>query len=259
MKSRTLPASVKSTSALRRMPSFTSLRYLKAFGREGNVCAFKLTGSAHIIVESVTGRAMTLVPGNVFLGTPGYRESTRWVVGGVPRRGLMPGKKYWVLAQCGVVGDLVAGTPVAKSFLGQAIYLGAVAAENGRMLALGQFALQHLRERADYGAPVYLIVGTSAEVGKTTAGIVTLQTLLKYGHTRTVVLKATGTSAVAEIALYEDHGASHVFDCVDFGVPSTYSPDRVRIGRMFENALDICLSVPADAVLVECGGDLLGA
>ena len=40
-----------------------------------------------IIVEAVSGRAMTLVPRDVFLATPGYRESTRWVVGGIPKRG----------------------------------------------------------------------------------------------------------------------------------------------------------------------------
>ena len=29
--------------------------------------------------------------------------------------------------------------------------------------------------------------------------------------------------------------------------------------RLFDQALDTCLSIPADAVLIECGGDLLGA
>jgi hypothetical protein len=256
----TLPANVKWTSALRRLPSFHRLRYVKAAGLEGCVCAFKLASeSSPIVVEAVSGRPMRLVPGDVFLGTPGYRESTRWVVGGIPKRGLVPGKTYWVIAECGMVGDLIAGTPLAKTFLGQAKYLGAVSGDDGRTLTLKQFAVRATDRAADHRAPVYLIVGTSAEVGKTTAGLAVLRALLEYGDQTVIVLKATGTSAITEIAAYQDYGAAQVFDCVDFGLPSTYPSNRKGMDRIFDRALDICLSIPADAVLIECGGDLLGA
>src|SRR5262249_22008781 len=84
-------------------------------------------------------------------------------------------------------------------------------------------------------------------------------TLLEKGHASVVVLKATGTSAIAEIALYQDYGATDVFDCVDFGLPTTYPSDRKDMNRVFDRALDTCLSMAADAVLIECGGDLLAA
>src|SRR5262245_4007700 len=123
-----LPANLKTTSVLRRIHFCNTLRYIKAPGFEGQVSAFKLVdGSEPIVGEGVSGRAMTLLPGDLFLGTPGHRESPRWVVGDIPRGGLVPGKIYWLLADSGLVGDLVAGTPHAKTFLGQARYLGAVA------------------------------------------------------------------------------------------------------------------------------------
>jgi hypothetical protein len=202
---------------------------------------------------------MTLAPGDIFLATTGYRESTRWVVGGTPKRGLRPGQTYWVIAECGVVGDLVAGMPIAKSFLGRARYLGGVVADGTRILSLGDFAAPRVRRPTDGKAPLYIIAGTSAEVGKTTAGTAVLRTLLLQGYRTVVVLKATGTSAVTEIAAYKDYGAAQVFDCVDFGLPTTYGPDPKSMTRFFDRALDTCLSAPADAVLVECGGDLLGA
>ncbi len=256
----TLPADVKKTSALRRIPPSTALRYVKARAKEGQVCTFRLANeSSPIQVEDTFGRAMTLVPGDLFLGTTGYRKSTRWVVGGMPKGGLVPGQKYWVISECGVVGNLVADTPMSKTFVGRARYLGAVAGEDGRILSLGDFAVQHARRAADRKAPLYIIAGTSAEVGKTTAGLAVLQTLLLQGYDTVVVLKATGTSAITEIAIYKDHGAAQVFDSVDFGLPTTYGPSPKSMTRFFDRALDTCLSIPADAVLVECGGDLLGA
>jgi len=72
-------------------------------------------------------------------------------------------------------------------------------------------------------------------------------------------LKATGTAMVGEIAVYRDFGAIEAFDCVDFGLPGTYPSSRDGISDIFFNALDFCLSLPADALVVECGGDLLGA
>jgi hypothetical protein len=258
MAGRALAVDIKRTSVLRRLPPLGTLRYREVPATEGSVCAFELAADGSpIVVEAGSGRAMALVPRDVFLATPGHRESTRWVVGGIPRRGLIPRKYYWILSESGVVGDLIAGTPLTKSHLGRAKYLGAVCGDNDQILNIRQFAVHSVRA-FDYGAAVYLFVGTSAEVGKSTAGIMVLRALLDKGHS-VVALKATGTSSLNEIVKYRDYGAAEVFDCVDFGLPTTYPSKRAGIGRVFDRALETCLSIPADAVLIECGGDMLGA
>src|SRR5262245_26187288 len=115
MGGRALPATVKTTSALRRIPLSGPLRHVRVPGLEGHACVFQLSrASPPIVVEAVSGRSMKLLPGDLFLGTPGSRESNRILVGGVPKRGLVPGKTYWVLAECGAVGQLVSGTPLAE-------------------------------------------------------------------------------------------------------------------------------------------------
>ena len=96
-------------------------------------------------------------------------------------------------------------------------------------------------------------------VGKTTAGVAVLRALRMKGHTTVIALKATGTSAVGEMAIYQDFGAAQVFDCVDFGLPTTYPSGRQGIGDVFGDALDFCFSLSAEALVVECGGDLFGA
>jgi hypothetical protein len=201
---------------------------------------------------------MVIAPGDTFLATPGYRESTRWVSGGIPAGGLVPGDHYWVLADCGVVGELVADSPAEKGHLGRVRYLGAVCGDRGETLNIRQFAVIGSAE-TDCDMPVYLLLGTSGDVGKTTAGVAVLRALRMKGHRTVIALKATGTASVREIATYQDFGAAQAFDCIDFGLPTTYPSGRRGISDIFAGALDFCLSLSADALVVECGGDLFGA
>lgn len=255
-----VPAKVKTTSVLRRVPLRGALQYAKGPGLEGDVCAFELLpNSSSILVETVMGRMQTLLPGDIFLGTPGHRESNIVLVGGVPNGGLVPGRTYWVLSESGVVGQLIGGTALSKRFLSEVRYLGIVIDDSGQPLALRQFAVPVVADVKDYGAPLSLILGTGPEVGKTTAGLAVLRTFLAKGHKTVIVLKATGTSSVAEIANYQDYGAAHVFDCVDFGLPTTYPSKRKGMEGIFDRALDTCLAMPANAVIIECGGDMLAA
>ncbi len=255
----TPPDGCKRVSALRRVGRLDGARWLRAPGPEGCIGAFRLEPGLPIIVEAVTGRAMTLVPGDMFLATAGHRESTRWVVGGVPGGGLVPDHAYWVLAESGLVGNLAGDSPRAKGHLGRTRYLGAACGPSGKPLRLDAFAMTLPAGAGDHGAPVHVVVGTSAEVGKTTAAIAILRALRQAGHQRVAALKATGTPSIGEIALYEDFGAFTSLDCLDFGMASTYPSGRPDVAAPFELALDLCFNQPSDAVLIECGGDLLGA
>lgn len=259
MNEKHLPGDVKRSSSLRRVPPLDQIRLRPECAGEGDVCAFELPReSSPITVESPTGRMMEIVPGDVFLATPGYLESRRMAVGGIPAGGLVPGGEYWVLSYSGVIGELISCHSASQwGHLGCVRYLGAVCGNTGP-LNIRQFAVIDA-SRADRNAPVYLIVGTSSEVGKTTAGVALVRTLRTQGHTTVVAVKATGLPAIAEIARYQDFGASQAFDCIDFGLPTTFPPGRRGIGDFLGNMLDFCFSLPADAVVVECAGDPVSA
>jgi len=254
-----LPANVKCTSALRRVPPLEQIRFRPEYGGEGGVCVFELPRDAPpITVEAPSGRIMTIAPGDAFLATPGYREARIWAVGGLPAGGLVPGSDYWVLSPSGVVGELSSYSALEMGHLGRVRYLGAVCGDRGESLNIRQFAVTH-PVGTDRKAPVYLMLGTSTEVGKTTAGVAVLRTLRMKGHTNVIALKATGTPAVAELARYQDFGATQAFDCIDFGFPTTYPVGRKEIGDLLCNELDFCFSLPADAVVIECAGDPVSA
>ena len=255
-----LPPDTKRTSVLRRLPPLEFASYIAVAGLEGDVCAFELPAEATpIVVEDVSGRSLMLAPGDIFLATPGHREFTRWVVGGIPNGGLVPSESYWVLAQAGIIGNFVGDSPGSKGHLAEVRYLGAVRMGGNQNLNIRDFVVSSDSGNADKAALLYVVLGTSAEVGKTTAGIEIIRSLLQSGHRPIVTLKATGTSSVSELLAYRDFGAAHAFDCVDFGLPTTYPSDRAGIEEMFGRALDFCLGMPADAVIIECGGDFLGA
>ena len=74
-----------------------------------------------------------------------------------------------------------------------------------------------------------------------------------------VALKGAGTASVQEISRYADYGARQIFDCIDFGLPTTYPSGRDGIAQIFETALGHVLSLEADAILIEFGGDIFGA
>jgi hypothetical protein len=254
-----LPANVKRTSVLRRVSTLELIRLQSACGREGDVCAFELPYDGRpIMVESPTGRVTEIGPGDVFLSTPGYREARRWTVGTIPDGGLVPGNDYWVLSESGVVGELISHSASKMHHLGRVRYIGAVCGDSGETLNIRQFGATN-SGLADCNAPVYLIIGTSSSVGKTTAGVAVLRALRLQGNTTVIALKATGTSSVREIARYLDFGATEAFDCVDFGFPTTYPVGRKGIVDIFFNMIDYCFSLPADALVVECAGDPVSA
>ena len=259
MRGGSLPANVKRTSVLRRVPPLELIRLQSACGSEGDVCAFELPRDGlPITVESPTGRVMEIGPGDTFLATPGYREARRWAVGTIPDGGLVPGNDYWVLSESGVVGELISHSPLKMGHLGRVRYVGVLCGDGGKTLNIRQVGVTN-SAGTDCNAPVYLIIGTSSSVGKTTAGVAVLRALRLQGYTTVIALKATGTSSVREIARYLDFGAAEAFDSVDFGFPTTYPVGRKGIVDIFFNALDYCFSLPADALVVECAGDPVSA
>jgi hypothetical protein len=251
---------VKRTSALRRLPPLEEIRLKPSRAGEGDVCAFELPSDLPpITVESPTGRMMAIAPGDALLATPGWVQTRRMAVGGIPAGGLVPGSDYWVLSYSGVVGELISCHSASQlGHLGRVRYLGAVCGDNGEPLNIRQFAVTGGAGR-DRNAPLYLILGTSSEVGKTTAGVAVLRALRMQGHKTVVALKATGLAAIGEIAQYKDFGASQVFDCIDFGLPTTFPQGRRGIGKFLEKMLDFCFSLPTDAIVLECAGDPVSA
>jgi hypothetical protein len=93
--------------------------------------------------------------------------------------------------------SLFGESPAAPPYLGEVKYLGTLHDGNARDLNLRQFALARADGAADYGASVFVLVGTSAEAGKTTAGLAVLDSLRHQGRS-TITGPCTDTSTTLE-------------------------------------------------------------
>ena len=143
------------------------------------------------------------------------------MVNGIPKRGLVAGRTYWVLAESDLVGDLVGGTPPTKTHLGQAKYLAPFQVTTANPSTSGSSPFLTL--------PVCPIAGTgfsySRHVGggqQDNRGSDRAASTAAEGAHHVIAFKATGTSGITEIGAYQDYGAAHLFDYVDFGLPTTY-------------------------------------
>ena len=123
-----------------------------------------------------------------------------------------------------------------------------------------QFAHAALTVDVDHGAPVFLVTRHVVGGRQDDRRDQRPACAARSGRTRVVALKATGTSSVTELHSYAGfrRGAMSRFGRFR---PADHISVRPRSGSddHFDTMLDMCLAIAADAVLIECGGDILGA
>lgn len=133
--------------------------------------------------------------------------------------------------------------------------LGLVA-QNGKSLDLIELCGPH-HETLKPSAPIIMVCGTSAEVGKTTtsAGLIRA---LKQEQLQTAGTKFSGTGRMRDILSLRDAGAFPYIDFPDVGLPTTYtSPERFTEG-IYTLFNYINLGKP-DIIVAEAGGDPIEA
>ena len=104
--------------------------------------------------------------------------------------------------------------------------------------------------------PLFLVVGTSMNSGKTTAARKLVKSLLDHGI-RVAACKATGSVSHRDLAELRSTGAYDVRDFSDYGFPSTYlSSPRELIGLFHTMVRDAGQAYP-DVIVVEIADGVL--
>ena len=207
------------------------------------------SGQVPFLVETPSGRAVEVLPGDVVVGALGRRAATLEAVGdwrAVEEDGVMQ-----TLTSAGLFGRCTSSSlpppPMAD------VRYRAHAAREGVQLNMADFAPGGAPQPLE--APVVLIVGTSMDSGKTVAAKAITRVLKRMGL-RVVGAKLTGVARLRDVLAVSDAGADEVFDFVDVGLPSTVvAPER------YEQALGALLSLIAgarpDVVVAEAGASPL--
>ncbi len=243
-----------------RLERHGELLLASAAPREGDLVVVRALADkgAYREVEELSGREVRLYEGDEFVGVLGTRQSGRNLTGVVPPRPLRRGDTLSLLAVGGLLGEVTAiphyygDSALPVSLLGFLSWDGRPA-----NLRDGQRVAARLADAER--KPIALVVGTSAETGKTTFICNALRAIRRRRpELRAAALKACGTGRLRDLFRYSDAGAAYVTDFVAAGWPSTYNVPAETYVSLLEGLVAASLQ-EADVVFIEVGGDLLEA
>jgi hypothetical protein len=200
-------------------------------------------------IESIDGRNVEVVEGDLVIGALGVRAATLGAVG--DWREIGPDGEMEALTSAGLLGRSTSvgwNTPP----LTRLTYRGHVIRE-GKKLGMKDFVPSvHIRP---YQCPTIVIIGTSMEAGKTGAAKVIIRQLEDMGL-RVVGAKLSGAGRNRDILAMADAGAAAVYDFVDVGLPSSVCPEE-EYREDLRKLLTMISSEKPDVVVAEAGASPL--
>lgn len=254
--------SVKCISSNVRRPdiSWSNLQLVNGRGNESNLVLVQslsdLGSTVH--VEDQQGRDERIYQDDKFIGVLANRHSGTSESGEIPAEGLDINEdiELHLLSTGGVIG-VNTGIPARMYQKPLCLKpLGLVANDHGKPLDLIDLCGPH-HEILNPSAPIIMVCGTSAEVGKTTTSASLIKAFNKEGL-QTGGTKFSGTGRMRDILSLRDAGAIPWLDFPDVGLATTYtSPERFTRG-IYTLFNYINLGNP-DIIVAEAGGDPIEA
>lgn len=240
-------------SNIRRHVDWRPMTVKPARGYEGDVVVVEvLTDKGSTVhVENAVGRDERVQKGDKFIGVLANRHSGTSESGDVPEQGIGVDEEVHLLSTGGIVGKIT-GIPPAKYPEPLRLRLMGVVHDRQRPVTLERLC-GPWDESLEPSAPIVLVSGTSAEVGKTTTSTGIIRELHRDGI-RVAGTKFAGTGRARDILSMRDAGAHPWIDFPDVGLASTYtSPERFT-GAAYTLFNRINRANP-DIILAEAGGD----
>jgi len=230
----------------------------QGLGHEGNLVLVEVASDTafRMEVEDRQGIDRLLKKGDHFIGVLASRHSGTSESGDVPETGIRidDGIELHLLSAGGVVG-ISSGMPAGGHKPMSLKAVGLVTDSNGVVDIFDAYGAHDAELNAT--APVILVCGTSAEVGKTTSAAGLIGALSRCGLS-VAATKLTGTGRRRDIDKLRDAGAHEAMDFPEIGLATTYtSPDRFMAGTY--TLLNRLNASKPDIIVAEAGGDLIEA
>jgi hypothetical protein len=161
--------------------------------------------------------------GTVLLGVLAHRDSTTHASGGLPSGGIpiSTGTRLaWLGGQSGLLGVETWSPPTDSATGAQASAtmeaIGLLSGPAGPV-NIARFSRTSTAEHAT--APVLVVCGTAAEVGKTTLACRLIDHLVHRAGLRIVAIKPTGSGGITDSLAHRQAGAVATADIVDWACP----------------------------------------
>ncbi len=199
--------------------------------------------------ESDNGRMMNLMEGDLLIGALGVRHATLEATGTWEK--VKSNGKMQLLTGAGLLGKLTSKSFMIPNLI-EVQYIGHLE-RKGKTLNMIDFVPDI--KKIEYNIPSVIFVGTSMSAGKTTSARIVTR-ILKNEGLKVVGAKLTGAGRYKDILAIKDAGASHIFDFVDVGLPSSiYDPEQFVVA--LRKLLSMIAATKADVAILEIGASPL--
>jgi Domain of unknown function (DUF1611_C) P-loop domain len=215
---------------------------VQAMEHEGKNSAFEFS----------SGRIGRLVKDDIFPGVLGKRRALREYSGDIPAQ-IAVGDTLYLLCESGIVGEIRGinekwGVPMQVKVLGSIT-------SAGKQLNIKDTSIQRQKSLVQ-SAPIVGVVGTSMDIGKTTA-ICKLIQHFKARGLKVAGVKLSGVASTQDLDKISDAGADPVLGFMDGGLPSTCGNATDVVEVALGILEEINRSGP-DLIVAEFGDGILG-
>lgn len=219
--------------------------------KTGDYVVGKITnpGDDRMKIELINGRMRSFMKEDLVVGALGERYATLEATGSwrdAEEDGIMH-----LLTGGGLIGKCTSKSVHLPSLI-EIEYIGHVLRDE-KVCKMDDFVPSTPFKKFDL--PVILLVGTSMSAGKTTVARIIVNQLKRAGL-NIVAGKLTGASRFRDTLSLKDVGATHIFDFVDVGLPSSIYP-REKFRKKLIQLLSQIHEINADVAVIELGASPL--
>jgi hypothetical protein len=227
----------------------------------GTVVAGRILNSrrTYHTLENPQGRLVPLRKGDVIAGALGFRHALHGFAGEIPNS-VAVGDTLQLLNLGGVIGKSssaspILGRPFDVEILGAVLDFGdgSRSRMSGKPACISAHALPPMPLPEDL-PPIFALVGTSMDSGKTTAASALVSSLSDQGK-RVACGKLTGVSLRRDMLMQEDNGAIASASFTDFGIVTTNEKNAVTAAHSLIAYLN---DHAPDVIVLELGDGLFG-
>lgn len=219
--------------------------------KTGDYVVGKITnpGDDRMKIELINGRMRSFMKEDLVVGALGERYATLEATGSwrdTEEDGIMH-----LLTGGGLIGKCTSKSVHLPNLI-EIEYAGHVIRDE-KVCKMDDFVPSTPYKKFDL--PVILLVGTSMSAGKTTVARIIVNQLKRAGL-NIVAGKLTGASRFRDTLSLKDVGATHIFDFVDVGLPSSIYP-REKFRKKLIQLLSQIHEINADVAVIELGASPL--
>lgn len=229
-------------------------------GYEGDIVLLKVLSNkgSYSQVQNQDGWMVRLFKDDCFISVLGNRESSTFLVGGIPEKGIRikKGLELSTLSGAAIIGKCYNAPSYMEGKALPVEVIGLVQKEN-KTMNIKDFAPKWINSLPKT-APQIMILGTSSETGKTILSAKLINGLRKRHQLKVASAKIAGTGFYKDILKHKNAGAKPALDYVDVGLVSTYTNPKKYV-KAIKTLLNKINEPNPDVLVIEAGGDIIWA